>query len=573
MECGFPLVPRTGIQCDMRRLLLVSVAAFALPCIAAERLDRAPVAIPLSNGGALINWRTLKADPSNLGFNVFVSGGQGRRKLNAAPIVESSSFVVHERRSSSDRIWVQPAEGKAEPAAWLHSTPGSLPFATLKLQGNYTPSRVAFADLDGDGALDYVIKQPGQVTDPGVWRKSDETFKVEAYKSDGTLLWKKDLGWNIEQGIWYSPMVVYDFNDDGRAEVALKTAPTGADYRQGEGRVLDGPEYCSILDGRNGKELDRVNWPARGNIVDWGDRVGNRASRHMLGLSCFDGKNAALLVHRGTYTTMRVDAYQFTGSKLRLLWSWNGDHENPPVRGQGLHGIQAADIDEDGKDEVILGSAALDDNGRLLWTTGLGHADACYITDIDPIRPGLEIIYGIEPPQRSNAVCLVEARTGKIIWGFDQPTEHVHSQGLLADVDPSNPGLEFYTGEKRLTNRWMFSARTGKLLSTADLGNLAPISVYWEDSPLKPFLVRDQLGYLNGQTLGRVEGRVLAVGDVIGDWREELVTAVPGEIRIYTSDRPSKLRRTCLLQNRHYRLQVAGQTSGYLYPPQLPAPW
>jgi rhamnogalacturonan endolyase len=153
-----------------------------------------------------------------------------------------------------------------------------------------------------------------------------------------------------------------------------------------------------VLEGATGKELCRTDWIPRGKVSDWGDEVGNRASRHMLGVAYLDGKRPALLVHRGTYTTMRVDAYHVAGGKLEKVWSWNGDDESPRVRGQGLHGIQAADIDEDGRDEVILGSAALDDDGKLLWSTGLGHADACYPADIDPARPGLEIMYAIEPP-------------------------------------------------------------------------------------------------------------------------------------------------------------------------------
>ena len=105
------------------------------------------------------------------------------------------------------------------------------------MQGDYSPDRVAVGDLNGDGKFDFVLKQPGGRVDPGVWRKSPETFKVEAYLNDGTFLWRKDLGWNIELGIWYSPMIVYDFDGDGKAEVALKTAPLEPDFRDEDGRV------------------------------------------------------------------------------------------------------------------------------------------------------------------------------------------------------------------------------------------------------------------------------------------------------------------------------------------------
>jgi hypothetical protein len=551
--------------------------------LAAEQFDRAVIVMPARDGGSLITWRLLASDPPNAAFDVYNGGRPGSGpvvRLNDIPITNATCFL-HKAATPGQTVYAVTASATARKLSELHplarelvipEKTGALPYLRLKFQGDYPANKVAFADLDGDGALDFVIKQPNQTTDPGVWQKSTDTFKVEAYRSDGKFLWRHDLGWNIEQGIWYSPMVVYDFDGDGKAEVAVKTAPTNKDYRNATGRVLDGPEWCSVFDGMNGREICRVDWIPRGNVSDWGDAVGNRASRHMLGLAYLDGKTPSLLVHRGTYTTMRVDAYNLVDRKLVKVWSWNGEHENPPVRGQGLHGIQVADIDDDGRDEVILGSVALDDNGKFLWSTGLGHADACYVADIDPARPGLEIIYGIEPRQRSNAICLVEARTGKLLWGCQHPTTHVHSQGLLADIDPDHPGMEFYAGEKQLPDRWLYSARTGRLLSTGDLGTLAPTPVYWLDDSLKLYLSREKLKRYRGPDFGRVEGRVVASGDLLGDWREELATTLPGELRIYSTPIPATSRRVCLLQERAYRTAVAMQASGYFYPPQVRSP-
>ncbi len=551
-----------------------AVCSLSISSHAAESLDRAVVAFAAGDR-TFVSWRLLAEDPPNAGFDVLVREDQAEpRKLNPQPITESCNYLDVAKRSAGATYLVRRSDAPSQthpvnPLCRATEHPGRdiLPFVRLNFQGDYPASKVAVGDLDGDGTYDYVIKQPAQVTDPGVWKKSEDTFKVEAYRSDGTFLWRKDLGWNIEQGIWYSPMVVYDFDGDGKAEVVLKTAPTDKDYRNETGRVLDGPEYCTVLDGLSGKELTRVDWIPRGNVKDWGDAVGNRASRHMLGMAYLDGKTPSLLVHRGTYTTMRVDAYNFVDKKLVPLWSWNGDQENPPVRGQGLHGIQVGDIDEDGRDEVILGSAALDDTGKFLWSTGLGHADACYIADLDPTRPGLEIMYGIEPRQRRNAICLVEARTGKIIWGCEHPTQHAHSQGLLADIDPENPGFEFYIGEKQLPERWMYSVRTGKLLATNDLGGLAPTPVYWNDGRTKLYVSRENLVRYKGDSVGRIQGRVLAMADVLGDWREELITSLPGELRVYYSNVPAASRRVCLMQDRSYRTAVAMQTSGYFYPP------
>lgn len=543
--------------------------------VAPEQLDRGVVAFVLPNGAAYIGWRLLVTDPPDVGFDVlsYARAGVAPVQLNALPITNACNFVDKTAGGKPRLYIVRPVSAQAGLA---DSRPvragqmrGNTAYVSIKLRGSFPFNKIGLGDLDGDGKLDFVIKQPAQVTDPGVWRRSVDTWKVEAYKADGTFLWRRDLGWNIEQGVWWSPMIVYDLDGDGKAEVALKTAPTNIDYRNEIGRVLTGPEYCSVSDGLTGRELARVDWVPRGNVSDWGDNTGNRASRHLMGVAYLDGKQPSLLVARGTYTRMVVRAYNFVENYLRLVWEWDGDRENPPVRGQGAHGMHAVDVDGDGRDEVVLGCAVLDDNGRLLWNLGLGHPDICYVADIDPDRPGLEIAYGIEPSQSSNGICVVEAATGRLIWGCSHPTRHVHSQGLLADIDPSNPGMELYAGEKFLPDRWLYCARTGRLLSHEDLGSLAPNPVFWVDDTIKAFIRGDNLVRYAGEVLGKIEGRVVAIADCLGDWREEIITTVPGELRIYTTTITADTRRVCLMQDRLYRTDVAMGAMGYLYPPQV----
>jgi len=150
---------------------------------------------------------------------------------------------------------------------------------------------------------------------------------------------------------------------------------------------------------------------------------------------------------------------------------------------------------------------------------------------------------------------------------------HIHSQGLLADIDPTNPGMEFYGGEKFLPDRWLYSARDGKLLSREELGTLAPNPIYWDDSFVKPYLTRDgNIVKHKGATLGKVEGRVIAIADILGDWREEVITSVPGELRIYSTTIPSTRKHFWLMEDPIYRNDVALGAMGYLYPPQLTTP-
>ncbi|MBI4327100.1 MAG: silent information regulator protein Sir2, partial [Chloroflexi bacterium] len=436
-------------------------------------------------------------------------------------------------------------------------------YLKINLQGSYRAPKVGLADLDGDGALDYLVKQPDFNTDPyqqpGYWKKSEDTYKLEAYRHNGQFLWRYDMGWAIEEGIWYSPVVVYDLDGDGRAEVFCKAGE--GDPREATGHVKSGPEYLVMLDGLTGQVVKKLPWPSRDGFDDY-----NYYSRNLLGIAYLDGRRPHLIVERGTYKIIKVQAYD-PGLNLKWYWEASGDHAK--YRGQGMHGLHAADVDEDGRDEVVLGSAVLDDNGQPLWSTGKGHPDVCYVADIDPSRPGLEVFYGLETRQRSNAVCLVEARTGQVIWGNPEPTIHVHSQGMVGDIDPTHPGLECYAGEaKGGTNYWLYTAG-GKRLSDQSLGELAPKAVYWLDGPTKVYIVGNKIFKYPRQQIGAVEGRIVAIADGLGDWREEIITALDGEIRIYTTAIPATTRRVCLMQDRLYRTDVAMQTMGYFYPPQL----
>jgi rhamnogalacturonan endolyase len=540
---------------------------------------RGLIAVVTPKKQVYLGWRLLGADPADVAFNVYRSADRGAlEKLNAEPIRASTDFVDKTASLAKSNYWLvkvmtKDAETGAVNSTALPAKSKPQPYQVITLKSNYVFSKVGIADLDGDGKLDFVIKQPQQVTDPGVWKPSLETFKLEAYRHDGALLWRRDLGVNIEQGVWWSPMVVADFDGDGKAEVALKTAPLDVDYRNKVGRVLTGPEWLSVLDGLTVQEIARVDWPARGGIAEWGDKVGNRASRHLIGMAKLDGKRTSLLALRGTYTKMLVDAYNLEGGKLEKVWSWNGDEETPKVRGQGMHGMHAADVDGDGREEVILGAAVIDDNGKALWNLQMGHPDVCYVTDVIPANPGLEIAYGFETAQEKNGFSVADAKTGKILWGCNHLTTHIHSQGLLADIDPTNPGLEFYGGEKFLKDRWLYSATDGKLLSREDFGSLAPNPIYWDDSYVKPYLAKDgDIVKYKGAKLGKIEGKVIAIADVLGDWREEIITTVPGELRIYTTTIPSTRRHFWLMEDPIYRNDVALGAMGYLYPPQLTKP-
>ncbi len=555
-----------------------------------DTLNRGVVAVTTSGGDVYVGWRLLASDPCDVGFNVLRWAEPGGRceKLNAKPVTDSCNFVDTTADGKTWHYVVQPVSAavalvESEPVR-SDSADAERGCLTIRLQGDYGANKCAVADLDGDGAYDFVIKQPAGSIDPGRARRSRDTYKVEAYNGrTGRFLWRYDLGWNINMGVWFSPMVVYDLDGDGRAEVALKTAPEAATPEQAfisdNGFVLDGPEYCSVLDGLAGKETARVDWVARGRVADWGDSKGNRVNRNLMGVAYLDGRRPSLLVMRGTYTRMRIDAYNYIDRKLVRLWSWDGDDESPPIRGQGAHAVRAFDLDGDERDELILGSVCLDDDGKCLWNLGMGHPDWFYLADVDPSRPGLEIAYGFETPQQKNGICLVDPRNGKIIWGCPHATTHIHDWGMVADIDPATPGMEVYGMERDGRRCYLYSARGELLAKDEDLGRHGPRAFYWLDGPIKvrtPFSYRAHtfpiLRY-KGEQVGEIQGQIVGLADILGDWREELVTVTDGLIRIYTTTTPATSRRRCLMQDPLYRLDVAVQSMGYFYPPQLSAAW
>ncbi|MCG6189866.1 rhamnogalacturonan lyase family protein [Maribellus maritimus] len=544
-----------------------------------EKLNRGLIAVRIEKNEAYIGWRILKKDAETVTFDLYKTVDGKKTKLSKDPIKSTTDFVDESVGSGKIILYsLEDSEGDVLAETELKAIENNV-FKTIKFDGDYWPDRVAVGDLNGDGEYDFVIKQPGGRVDPGVWRKSDTTFKIEAYLSDGTFLWRKDLGWNIELGIWYSPMVVYDFDGDGKAEVALKTAPIDEDFRDAEGRVFDGPEYCSILDGMTGNEVCKVDWPARN------PRFGkyNRNNRNQMGMAYLDGKTPFLLVARGTYRLMIVDAYQYKNKKLEKVWRWDGDEENPVIRSQGAHGMQTVDVDGDGRDEIALGSAVLDDNGTLLYSTGLGHPDKSFFTDIIPDRPGLEGFYAVEVWHDSLGVCIVDAKTGERIWAINKFTQHI-GDGMVADIFPELPGLECMATEDSKagrTDKYLLDAKGNIIAMNEDVPSPRDW-IFWDEDLLRENIVstpnpensnrrfsrfKSIVKYHGKTHIDSIQGTVMMMADIYGDWREELITAVPGKLLIYTTTIPAKDKRNCLMQDPLYRSDVVHRSMGYFQSP------
>lgn len=532
-----------------------------------EKLGRGMVAVSMGEGKVYLGWRLLKTDPETIAFNVYRSTtGAAAVRLNKEPIRQTTDFVDANPPLDRENAWwvrlvLNGREQEPSGRAVLTANAPAQQYLSLKIRDDIPTAsihKVGIGDLDGDGEYDFVVKRPGGPVDPGRVRRSPDTFKVEGYKRDGTFLWRNDLGWSIELGIWYSPMVVYDLDGDGMAEVALKTGE--GDPRDQNGQVLTGPEYVSVWNGLTGQEIAKADWIARGKPADWGDHTGNRMNRNMMGVAYLDGKTPSLLVLRGIYGLMKMDAWLLRDKKLEKAWNWSNLTSGWKYQGQGQHSIHVADIDGDGRDEILNGALAIDHDGRIMWSTGLGHGDRFYVTDVDPDRPGLEVFYIFEDPHPQNGVSLWDARTGDLIFGIREETEDNQiARGLCGDIDPASPGMECWA------DKYFFSSK-GQSLG-------APVPpqdglVWWDADLLRELQTKGSVFKWKGPVLtAGIEGAVMAWADILGDWREEIITYRNGELRIYTTVIPAADRRVCLMQDPIYRLDVALKSMGYDHVP------
>jgi len=556
----------------MKRQIAVAVvvasmlAVWALATNGAEKLDRGLIALQRDDGSVFLSWRLLKGDPADITFRI------ARRDPDAA----DSGRVVLSRQGDRPTHFIDPkpspkpcvyelytdSPNKPEATVRFQLSSSPKPYLSVPLGGDYDFQQVGVGDLDGDGALEYLIKQPNFNTDPyqqpGYWKPSTTTYKIEAYRLDGALMWRYDMGWSIEAGIWYSPWVVYAVDGDGKAEVYCKGGE--GDPRDEKGLVQTGPEYLVKLDGATGRVLAKVPWLDREGYPDY-----NYYCRNFLTVAYLDGKTPSLIMQRGTYNLIKTEALD---KDLKRIWYWDSKQEKKKYAAQGSHGLIAADVDHDSHDELVIGAAVLDETGKGLWTLEMGHPDVCYVANIDPENPGLEIFYGFEVRRQTDGLCVVDAATGRKLWTHKEPTQHVHGQGMAADILAEYPGMEVLAGERDLPKRWLYSA-SGQLIETLEKVSLNPRPVWWDADEQKEVVLDGAVRNWNGPAIQPVQGRVVAVMDCLGDHREEVITCAKGELRIYSTTIPAQDRRPCLLQDHLYRMGVAAQTMGYYYPAQL----
>lgn len=583
--------------------------------------------------GVLVSWRWLSSDPADIAFDVYRNG----TKLNTTPIANSTNYkdltaeagntYTYEVKNSTDdsSLGNYTISTRSDAAGFYRSI-------KLRSMPGYDANDGAVGDLDGDGEYEIVVKRQvigasRDVGDTEVWTGLQPgSCILEAYKLDGSSngvpMWTINMGININQGAHTTQFLVYDFDGDGKAEVALRTAEGTTfgdgtmigdvngdgrtDYRStSSGRVLDGPEFLSLVNGETGAEIARTEYIPRGEESTWnsywGDNFGNRSERFLMGVGHFDSQDgrASIIICRGYYVNYQVWAVHYNDDgKLRNRWKFNtASGYSADWLGQGNHNLSVGDVDNDGKDEIIYGACAIDHDGTGLYTTGLGHGDALHLGKFDPNRNGLQVVDCHEEQDKhgGKAIEYRDAATGQII-SFINGSGDV-GRCMVADIDPDNPGCEYWGS----TGGMIYSCSTG-----ANLGKTPPttighsasnpaysynMGIWWSGSLNRQMLDGHVTrGAENGKgeplVISYTDGRLFMgstfsvssnndskanpcfYGDIWGDWREEMIfpSSDYTELRIFTTDFETNYRIRPLMEDHIYRMSAAHQNIGYNQP-------
>ncbi|MDP4503241.1 rhamnogalacturonan lyase [Nonomuraea turcica] len=576
--------------------LAAATATTAAPAHAApptkqmEDLDRGLISVR-SGSGNLVSWRLLGTDPDGVSFNLY----RGSTRV-ATGLTTSTNYLDNGAAAEASytvRAVVGGVEQAASPAS-LRFTGGS--YLDVPIQppsGGTTPDGVAYTysandasvgDLDGDGQYEFVLKwDPSNAKDNSQSGYTGNVY-VDAYRLNGTRLWRIDLGRNIRAGAHYTQFQVYDYDGDGRAEVAMKTADgtrdgagtvigsSSADHRNSSGYILAGPEYLTMFNGLTGAAMSTVGYdPPRGTVSSWGDNYGNRVDRFLAGTAYLDGERPSLIMARGYYTRSVIAAWDFRNGTLTKRWTFDSNSAGSQWAGQGSHSLSVGDIDADGRDEIVYGAMAVNDNGTGMWTTRTGHGDAQHLGDFDPARAGLEYFKVSESTSQPGSL-YIDPRNGQILWST--PAGSDNGRGVAGDISTVRIASEFW------------SAADANLRSvTGNTAGRKPSSInflaWWDGDPVRELLDQtriDKYGTSADTRLLTASGvhsnngtkaTPSLSGDLFGDWREEVVwpTSDNRALRVYATPTPTDRRIYTLMHDPLYRVSIAWQNTAYNQPP------
>lgn len=565
-----------------------------------EPLGRGVVAVRENPSTVMVSWRYLSSDPENQAFDVYRNG----KKVNSKPITEGTFFKDKNTSDSQAVYTVKPAKGDR---AGEFTLPANAPCGYINIALDrpdlgvdpngreyfYNANDASIGDVDGDGEYEIILKwDPTNSHDNAHDGWTGPTL-FDCYKLDGTRLWRIDMGDNIRSGAHYTQFMVYDLDGDGCAEIVMKTADgtmdgqgkvigdRRADFRNLKGRIIAGPEYLTVFNGKTGEAMATVDYvPQRGQLKDWGDSYANRSERYLAAIAYLDGIHPSVVMCRGYYARTVLAAFDWDGKELKNRWTF--DSNDPgcgAYAGQGNHNLRVADVDGDGCDEIIYGQMTVDNDGKGLYSTGMYHGDALHlVSDVDNEK---YYVWGCHE-NRKDGTSLRDARTGKVVFQF--PSDKDIGRCMAADIDPNHKGVELWspnTGGVRAFDGSLISPQS-EFIGETKASVPVNMAVWWDGDLLRELLDINEISKYNWEngncdTLMTMEGctwnngtkaNPCLQGDIVGDWREEVLMRTDDNqnLRLYVTTIPTEYRFHTFLEDPVYRVSIANQNVAYNQP-------
>lgn len=611
-----------------------------------EKLDRGTVAVK-TNGGVYLSWRLLGTESlTNQAFDIYrdsekiyTTGEHDATCYTDSKGTADNKYTVVPKGEAIDKteavdVWTTNTTYKGRSVAYkdiAFKVPDGGKTPTDE-EYTYTANDMSVGDLDGDGEYEYIVKwDPSNSKDNSVKGYTGNVY-LDAYELDGTLLWRIDLGVNIRAGAHYTQYMVYDFDGDGKSEVILKTAPGSKDgegnyvskagknitkgddkkdYRNSSGLLVGedgGPEYLTVFNGETGAAMQTVDFDPPRSILtssEWGDSYANRSERYLAAVAYLDGVHPSVVMTRGYYTYVYAAAYTWDGTDLKEQWlstntptEANGgtgctvkyadgtskNNTNKTLYAQGAHSVSVADVDNDGYDEIIFGSAVLDHDGTVLTYDGRGHGDAEHVSDFD--NDGKQEIFMAHEAGKHNDKIIpyavdIKRYNGDIML---QAAQGDIGRGIMDNVDD-----KYALSSGNLSLFWSVAAdgiynqageKVGNIPNTNG-SNMENFAVYWDGDLGRELLDGNKLvkysiksgteriyynsknSTLPGSINNSTKSNACLTADLFGDWREEIVLRYGDGVRIYFSTIPTDYRLTTLMHDSQYHCAIAWQNVGY----------
>ena len=604
----------------------------------ATPLKRGLTAVNLSSSGSsgnLVSWRSRKSDGRNYKFKLYRGSNEnsittalnngkyisGKTNFQDAGGTTSSFYRVEVYDVNDNIVETETCQAWSSQVKYIDLESGA-PTDTWGRGATYTPNDASMCDMDGDGEYEIILKwSPSNEKDAASSGTTSPEY-FACYKMDGTRLWILTGGPNMFSSAHTSSFVAWDLDGDGYGEFMIKTGHGAIDgegnylsvdnnstgnYLSSNGKQTSGEEWITVFDGTTGAELKTIDYHT--NYADgssyWGDSKQNRSERYLAGIAWLDGENMnpSAIFSRGYYNGAFIGAYDWDGENLTLRWLHrafsatsgevkyaNGTTKsiNKTVYGEGCHWFSCADVDRDGKQEITFGSGALKPDGTTLYRTGLGHGDALHVSDFDPERPGLETFMVHE--ESPYGMDYRDGTTGQLL--LHKTAGNDTGRGFMANFDPERDDALWQA------SAWgnIFDKNGNSIIDNKTWGGGAAAQdrLYWTGTLGDDFWGKGVLetwnsntgnfdritgcvnngNYTYGNTNNASKQNACLLGDILGDWREEVMCWTEGgttgyQLVINATKYTTDYTVPHLMDDIDYRAQLIAQNCCYNQPPHL----